>query len=391
MDRPLTTIEAWVWAGLLLGRAAPGRAAAASAGMRYLDLCAGAGGASLGLQRAGLQPVGHYEWDRDACECMAASELGPKHVRWADLRQVQAHTLPAAEVWWASPPCQPFSAAGQRQANDDERNLYPTVLRLVRDALELGRGPRWLLVENVVGLTHHSRKYCLQRGGTGPCAGCYWEGEILPGLRRLFPHVDHRTLNTADYGVPQTRRRVITVCGPEPYRWPAPTHSEQGDLLTRPWVTMAEALDLPVPPCSVEGGGHNPTHRPAWWYRESDPAAPSRTIGTKGNAQVTVWGRTGGPSPTVSATEVKGATLSGPRLRGEGDQPARVNRASDALLLQTGRRRLTVQECAILQGFPPDWPFHGTKKAQYRQVGNAVPPPLAEVLGQAMINHEGGS
>jgi site-specific DNA-cytosine methylase len=88
------------------------------------------------------------------------------------------------------------------------------------------------------------------------------------------------------------------------------------------------------------------------------------------------------PSATVSATEYKGTN--GKESTGWTAQggPAR---ASDTLWLTTGRRRLTVEECAILQDFPVGHPFHGTKTSQYRQVGNAVPPKLAEVVGQAII------
>ena len=78
------------------------------------------------------------------------------------------------------------------------------------------------------------------------------------------------------------------------------------------------------------------------------------------------------------ATEVKGHT-DGP-ARGKG-----YNRASDLLYVATGRRRLTVQECAALQGFPAWATFHGTKIAQYRQVGNAVPPKLAQVVVAAVM------
>ena len=84
------------------------------------------------------------------------------------------------------------------------------------------------------------------------------------------------------------------------------------------------------------------------------------------------------PSPTVSAAgERKGS--------GPGGNPQKMQRASDALYLSTGRRRLTVEECAALQGFPPDHTFHGNKTVQYSQVGNAVPPKMAEVVGRAIF------
>jgi len=81
------------------------------------------------------------------------------------------------------------------------------------------------------------------------------------------------------------------------------------------------------------------------------------------------------PSRCVTASDGKGA----------GPHPERRMRASDDLLLSTGRRRLTVDECAVLQGFPNGYPFHGNATSRYRQVGNAVAPPVAETLGKAII------
>ena len=84
------------------------------------------------------------------------------------------------------------------------------------------------------------------------------------------------------------------------------------------------------------------------------------------------------PSPTVSAVgECKGS--------GPGGHPEKMQRASDALFMGTGRRRLTVQECAKLQAFPDDHPWQGTKTAQYRQVGNAVCPPMSEAVGRIVV------
>lgn len=88
------------------------------------------------------------------------------------------------------------------------------------------------------------------------------------------------------------------------------------------------------------------------------------------------------PAPTVTGTEVKGTRAgpaSGYTMSGGPD------RASDAAWLATGRRRLEPAECAALQSFPPGYPFKGTKTAQYTQVGNAVPPPLAYALANAIL------
>ena len=87
------------------------------------------------------------------------------------------------------------------------------------------------------------------------------------------------------------------------------------------------------------------------------------------------------PSPTVSCVEYKGSNDSYRDYSKEGVRP-KMNKASDALWLGTGRRRLTVEECALLQDFPEDHVFCGTKKSRYQQVGNAVPPKLAEVVGR---------
>jgi len=87
------------------------------------------------------------------------------------------------------------------------------------------------------------------------------------------------------------------------------------------------------------------------------------------------------PAPCVTAVEGKGSNDS---YRGPDERP-KLNKASDAMWLATGRRRLTVEECATLCAFPDGYPFQGTKTARYRQVGNCVVPPCAEAIGRAVL------
>jgi len=356
--------------------------------MKAIELFAGAGGAALGLEAAGFEHLALCEWDPDACATLRAAGLGPVvegDVR--DLDAIEAVAFDGAEdrawnlagdelldvdfenededpdVWplarearateiladlrrvdllWSSFPCQAFSTAGKRLGAGDERNGWPWTV----DAIDRFK-PAWFLGENVKGLLMH-REGCTARGGqlgifgtAAPedCPGCYFERRILPDLRARFDHVGWWLLDAADYGVPQHRRRVILWAGPAPVVEPAPTHGPGCD---REWYGMPDAL------------GWTADQRARW----------------------------PGPSPTVTTTEVKGtraSEASGGTFSGGPD------RASDALYLATGRRRLTVDECARLQDFPADHPWQGNSQARYRQVGNACPPALTRVVVKALM------
>ena len=345
--------------------------------IRCVELFAGAGGAALGLERAGLHHAALCEWDRDACATLRAAGLGP--VVEGDVRDLDAIAATVGpdpvDVLWSSFPCQAFSTAGKRLGAADERNGWPWTV----DAIDRFR-PTWLLGENVRGLLLH-RAGCTYRGGQeglfaapdpAACPGCYFERVILPDLRARFACVGWWLLDAADYGVPQHRRRVILWAGPAPLSEPTPT---QGPGWA-PWVSMGEALGLDGAAAGwmVQAGVCHSVCDTRGIPREC--TNPAMTVPVGSHLYLSA------PSPTVTTTEQKGtraSEASGGTFSGGPD------RASDALYLGTGRRRLTVAECALLQDFPAEHPWQGGVGARYRQVGNAVPPRLAEVVGRAIL------
>lgn len=342
--------------------------------MVCVELFAGAGGAALGLERAGLEHSALVEWDSAACATLRAAGLGPVvegDVR--DLAACDAERLRALEpkawelagdllmddddcdddddgdpyawglrrealaselmqqfgrvdVLWASPPCPLHSRANSRRRSVAPDG-WPWTLAWV-DHL----APEWVIVENVAAALAEAR------------------GRWTTDLQDRGYAVVSAVLDASDFGVPQRRRRAILMARRGgPVALPEPTHAGR-------WASMGAALP-------VLASADDPHLR----YFE-------------GRAGSERW-RLDRPAPTVTTCEVKGtraSASSGWAFTGGPD------RASDAAFLATGRRRLTVEECAALQGFPADWPWQGTREAQYRQVGNAVPPALAEAVGRAV-------
>ena len=346
--------------------------------MRCLELFAGAGGAALGLERAGFTHTALVERDRDACATLRAAGLGPVvegDVR--DLSTIEAVAGRDCDLLWSSFPCQAWSHAGKRLGAEDDRNGWPWTV----DAIDHFR-PTWFLGENVRGLLSTD----------------YFDDTIMAQLGERFRHVGHWLLDAADFGVPQHRRRVFIWAGPSPLVPPTRTHGP--GMFTGPWVSMGEALELGSE--RVIGGGRNASdgtrsfrdltdgpstcvtavqignygpfvlHHPRnteahpTQERPTPSTEPSPTIGGKGNQFIDR------PAPTVTTADGQGV--------GSAD--------SRNILQQTiGRRRLTVEECATLQGFPVDHPWQGTKTSRYRQVGNAVPPALAYAVGCQVVEN----
>jgi len=360
--------------------------------MVVVDLFAGGGGSSTGLRAAELRHAACVELDPHAVH--VARALGLPSVR-ADVGALPLDLRP--DLVWASPPCQCFSAAGKRRGASDERNGFPAMLAAV-DRLR----PTWLLVENVPGLTYHRRAVCPD---DARCPGCYWERVVLPTARERFGCVEARVLNAADWGVPQTRHRVILACGPSPFPWPAPTHAEYPEAtlfaaaLPR-WRTMRDALGCEL----AIGAGTNP-HGPCREHErtrrditdEPSPTVTNAQVGNRG-PWIVDSGSNGKPGRERARTlDEPSATVSGRGnavLRTECDpaytvvdeSTSRVSSCHCSVQSQA-KRRLTPAECALIQGWPEVISaLEGlTSSAAYRVVGNAVPPALAEALGRALL------
>lgn len=306
--------------------------------MLCLELFAGAGGAALGLKRAGLAHAALCEWDRDACATLRAAGLGP--VVEGDVRDLDAIAsavgLSPVDVLWSSFPCQAFSTAGKKRGAADERNGWPWTVA----AIDRFR-PAWFLGENARGLLLHTAGCTFVGGQEGlfsrpdptRCPGCYFERAILPDLRARFAYVGWWLLDAADYGVPQHRRRVILWAGPLPLTVPEPTH---GPGSRQPFAGAGPSLGLPATTMLQAGICHTDN-------------------GSRGVPRTAAR-----PSPTVTCSSYIYARHAGTV------------------------RPLTALEHAMLQGFPSGYPFQGGSGAQYRQIGNAVPPRLAEVVARAL-------
>ncbi|MGC0330610.1 DNA (cytosine-5)-methyltransferase 1 [Streptomyces sp. SAI-170] len=343
--------------------------------MTVLDLFAGPGGWSQGLRELGLTEVG-IEIDPAVCATRAAA--GHTTIRADVAAYPTTPLLGTVTGLIGSPPCQTFSAAGLRAGNTD--------LPLCHQALDdLARGrdtrsalrqacsdPRSLLVVEPL-------RYALALRPD-------WIAlEEVPAVLPLFEHtarllgaVGYSTwtgvLNAADFGLAQTRRRAFLLASlTRPALPPEPTHADGGtpaDLFgdgLPTWRTMLDVLGCP-PAVVVTRGNHTtggstfPTTGPSWAI-----TGRARSWLLKvGNRPAATRRRLDQPAPTL---------LFGKAL----------NDVSWIDIDGTPIRRLAVEEAAVLQGFPTDYPWAGSRTKQFEQIGNAVPAPMATAVLGAVL------
>jgi DNA (cytosine-5)-methyltransferase 1 len=316
-------------------------AASADDPLTSIEICAGAGGQALGLERAGYRHLALVENDGHCCETLRRRRTWRKAVCQVDIQDFRAAryrgrlTLLAGGV-----PCPPFSRAGRRLGPDDDRDLFPQALRLVGEAR-----PEAVMLENVRGL--------LSSGFDS------YRAALRDELEELGYRSQWKLLHASDFTVPQLRPRAILVAFrkrlgigfsaefPVRFEWPAKEREPK---------TVGQVLKREMARNGWEGA--------AEWAGRADDIAPTLVGGSK---------KHGGADLGPTQAKRRWAELGVDALV-LGDEPPRPG--------WEGMPRLTVEMAALLQGFPRGWPFAGGKTAAYRQVGNAFPPPVAEAVGR---------
>lgn len=323
--------------------------------MNTIDLFSGPGGLSIGLKRAGYRVLSNVEMNRDAMETYTSHDVDAAHYN-VDIRQVSFEKFKGrVDVVVGGPPCQPFSIGGLRKAQADKRDMIPEFIRCLKEC-----EPAAFIMENVPGLIQKRTKPYFD-----------W---ALSQLSECGYRLNWAVLNSADYGVPQKRKRLIVLGSRSmQLRFPAASHGPGTDNshVTTLDVVGAEPIGE-SPNCPVKFARF-PDLRPSPYAghvyngggRPIDPLGPCHTILASAGGYKTHWFDTQGVAPEYHAHLRAGGK---PR---DGEVP--------------GARRMSVEESALVQTFPAGMRFAGRKSSQYKQVGDAVPPDLAFVVGRSVF------
>lgn len=300
--------------------------------MKVVSLFSGAGGLDLGFKMAGHEIIWANDLYKDAVDTYREN-LG-NHIVFEDITKIDAAQIPDCDIVIGGFPCQGFSVANMKRTTEDSRNeLYKQLIRVIKAKM-----PKFFLAENVKGILSLEKGKVIEM--------------IMDDFSSLGYTVKKKVLNAANYGVPQTRERVIIVGVRNDldfvYNYPSETYNQDGSNGLKKWVSVSEALshlpdpDMPNTVFNHEYSKYKLKFNGYLGHRKLNPDKPAPTVTARGDD--------------------KGGVVILPHPNAE--------------------RRMSCREVATVQSFPIDYKFMGNRSSVYRQIGNAVPP----LLGYAVAN-----
>lgn len=306
--------------------------------MNVVSLFSGAGGLDYGFIMADHNILWANDLYEDAVETYRKN-IG-NHIICKDISLIDTNDIPDCDIVIGGFPCQGFSVANTKRHIKDTRNtLYKQLIRVIH-----AKKPTFFLAENVKGILSLGKGEVIKA--------------IISDFQSIGYKVKYKLLNAADYGVPQTRMRVIIVGVREDidfdYQYPEPTNSQYGSLTTAQWVSVGEIMaGIPDPDLPNDLPNHQYSKYKLGFngYIGHRPLDPSK------------------PAPTVT---------------GRGDDKGGVV----ILPHPNGLRRMSGRELAAVQSFPLNYEFCGPLSSVYRQIGNAVPPLLAYAVAKEFNRYE---
>jgi DNA (cytosine-5)-methyltransferase 1 len=313
------------------------------AALTGLSVFSGGGGLDLGFDKAGVAHAASFEILEICGTTLSANRPEWKVVSGpaGDVTQVDWGVYRGLDIVHGGPPCQPFSIAGAQDGAKDPRNMWSDFVRCV-----LAVRPSVFVAENVPGLLDPKFASFVDKHIVGPLGGQY-------EIRRFL-------LLASDFGVPQTRKRVIFVGFRRKrdalrFKEPAPTHAPPGEDAAGLQRANLARWSLGLPASGF------------------DALAPTLRSGFTG------------PRNTTGVVNSRASLAAWYKL---GIWPNGVQRTWElaaAYPPENGHVRLSVEDCALLQGFPRSWRFEGAVYQALGQIGNSVAPPAAYHLARAVV------
>ena len=325
--------------------------------MKIISLFCGCGGMDLGLLKAGHKIVYANDNDKDSIETYKKYftkkfKISPSHIHLNDVKKEKIKDIPDGDVIVGGFPCQGFSIANifrkdKRTMERKNNDLYLEMIRIIK-----GKKPKYFIAENVPGIlslggyaNKEAKRKKLGRIFTS----------VLSDFQKIGYKIKWQILNAAEFGVPQSRRRVIILGTRKDIKkdlvHPQPTHSIEDDLFLKKTPNLWDAIkDLE----KIKLGDKKIFNHEGSKHKVKFNGYIGNRVTKKNKVSPTIVGRGGGTGGPVIIAH------------------------------PNGKRRLTVRETARLQAFPDDMFFCGPVSSGYRQIGNAVAWPVAYALGKML-------